>query len=212
MGNVNLALFFCLLAPMVLMLPIFHGSARVTLIALMIGFFMACYSAEVSGMVFSSIRTEMQPLTIIGTPIIEETLKLLPVILFAFFSKSDDRLLLEFAFSVGIGFAAMENLNFLASGVFDGTPLYAIVLRSIWGGIIHGGNTLLVGFGATFIHKKRKLFFTGTFALFSLAVIIHSVTNMIVSADQPIAFLVLMLVELTYFIALIVGIRKIVKA
>lgn len=42
--------------------------------------------------------------------------------------------------------------------------------------------TLLVGFGISFIRKRRKLFAVGTFALLSLAITYHSIFNLLVQS------------------------------
>ena len=57
-------------------------------------------------------------------------------------------------------------------------------------GMMHGICTLAVGYGMTFVHTKRKLFYTGTTALLSVAIIYHSVYNTLVqSSHQLVGFL-----------------------
>lgn len=208
MGNINLILLICVLPPLLLMMLIYKGSSRTILISLLIGCFMGYYSAEVSGFIKNSFQISFIPMTSTGTPLIEETLKIIPVIVFAFFFKPKSRLLLEYSFTIGVGFAIMENLNFMASGLFNGVPLYMLLFRCIMGGAIHGGNTLMVGFGVSFIHSKRKLFFTGTFALFSLAVVLHSISNMVANSGQQLAVIGVWLIETLYFAGLIFYINK----
>jgi hypothetical protein len=48
---------------------------------------------------------------------------------------------------------------------------------------MHGMCTLLVGAGITFVKKKRKIFWVGTFALLSTAIIYHGIYNMLVQSD-----------------------------
>ena len=57
-------------------------------------------------------------------------------------------------------------------------------------GMMHGICTLAVGYGMTFVHTRRKLFYTGTTALLSVAIIYHSVYNTLVqSQHQLVGFL-----------------------
>jgi hypothetical protein len=46
--------------------------------------------------------------------------------------------------------------------------------------------TLLVGAGITFVKKKRKIFWVGTFALLSTAIIYHGIYNMLVQSSYAI--------------------------
>ena len=43
---------------------------------------------------------------------------------------------------------------------------------------MHGICTLSVGLGISFVRKKRKLFFSGMFALLTLAAVYHGIFNM----------------------------------
>ena len=57
------------------------------------------------------------------------------------------------------------------------------VIRAFGAGLMHGMCTLLVGAGITFVKKKRKIFWVGTFALLSTAIIYHGIYNMLVQSD-----------------------------
>ncbi len=51
----------------------------------------------------------------------------------------------------------------------------------------HGVCTLAVGYGMTFVHTKRNLFYTGTVALLAVATIYHSVYNTLVQSQHQLA-------------------------
>jgi RsiW-degrading membrane proteinase PrsW (M82 family) len=57
------------------------------------------------------------------------------------------------------------------------------VIRAFGTGLMHGMCTLLVGAGITFVKKKPKIFWVGTFALLSTAIIYHGIYNMLVQSD-----------------------------
>lgn len=56
--------------------------------------------------------------------------------------------------------------------------------------------TLAVGYGMSFIKKRRNLFYCGTFALLTLASIYHGIFNMLVQSEYK--YLGFILPALTY--------------
>ena len=65
-----------------------------------------------------------------------------------------------------------------------------VLIRGFGAGMMHGVCTLAVGYGMTFVHTRRKLFYTGTVALLAVAMIYHSVYNTLVqSQHQLVGFL-----------------------
>jgi RsiW-degrading membrane proteinase PrsW (M82 family) len=87
--------------------------------------------------------------------------------------------------ATGIGFAILENAYYLIVNYETFSVLSALV-RGFGTGLMHGMCTLLVGFGISFIRKRRKLFAVGTFALLSTAITYHSMFNMLVQSKHPI--------------------------
>ena len=49
--------------------------------------------------------------------------------------------------------------------------------------MMHCVCTITVGYGISFVHIRRKLFYTGTVGLLSAAIIYHSVYNTLVQSD-----------------------------
>jgi hypothetical protein len=71
---------------------------------------------------------------------------------------------------------------------------------------MHGMCTLLVGVGITFVKKKRKIFWVGTFALLSTAITYHGIYNMLVQSQYEIIGYLLPIS--TYIPSLIWRLRK----
>ena len=78
----------------------------------------------------------------------------------------------------------MENAYYLLNSYV--WNLIDAVIRAFGTGLMHGMCTLLVGTGITFIRKKHKIFWVGTFALLSTAVTYHGIYNMLVQSDYSI--------------------------
>ena len=102
--------------------------------------------------------------------------------------------------ATGIGFAIMENAYYLIVN-YETFSIVSALVRGFGTGLMHGMCTLLVGFGISFIRKKRKLFAVGTFALLSTAITYHSIFNMLIQSKYHIAGALLPLITyLPFFI------------
>ena len=70
----------------------------------------------------------------------------------------------------------------LLQSVSNVTILWALV-RGFGSGLVHGLCTVMVGYGISYIRKRRKLFWCGTFALLSAAITYHAVYNVLVQSQ-----------------------------
>ena len=83
--------------------------------------------------------------------------------------------------ATGIGFAILENAYYLIIN-YQTFSFVSALVRGFGTGLMHGMCTWLVGFGISFIRKRRKLFAVGTFALLAMAITYHSIFNMLVQS------------------------------
>ena len=202
MDEINLMLFVCLAAPLSMMLFIFKGRLRKILGFLFAGIFMCIFAGEINGLFLAKMDSDMWFLTVNVTPIVEEILKALPVVFIAFIFNPEPQFLLEAAIMVGVGFATMENvcLLFGSSGEFSS---WIIVSRGIGAGMMHGVSTLAVGYSMTFISSRKKLSYIGTIAALSMAIIYHSIYNMMVQSDYPLIGILLPVMTFIPFLILL---------
>ena len=75
-----------------------------------------------------------------------------------------------------------ENMVILVQNIESVTLGWAVV-RGFSTALMHGVCTAAVGYGMSFIRKRRKLFYCGTFALLVMASIYHGIFNMLVQSD-----------------------------
>ena len=184
MENAHLMIFVCIAVPLSMMLFIFKGRARAILAFLLSGIFMCLFAGEINGLIYQNTNYSIRFLTVNITPIVEEILKAIPVVFFAFCFKPNRQFLLESAITVGVGFATMENTCIFfdsASALSAGT----IIARGFGAGMMHGISTLAVGYSMTFASSDRKLSYTGTIAALSAAIIYHSIYNIMVQSAYP---------------------------
>jgi len=189
MANLSLILLIAILAPMAMMLFVFQGDSRTVLTFLMVGMFTCLFSGLANGVILDYGYFDRYYLTLNVTPAVEEIAKALPILFFAFVFKPKRQLLLECALAVGVGFAILENAYILGSG--DAVSVVTAVIRGFGAGMMHGICTLCVGYGMSVVHHKRKLFYTGTIALLTVAILYHSIYNVLIQSAYRIVGLLL---------------------
>lgn len=183
MANLIYILFICILAPLVLTLPLMKGASRRVMLYIIIGICVSLFVSEINGRILVSLNNQMLFVTTTITPVTEEIVKALPVLIYAFLFSDDREKLLPLAFATGIGFALFENTVILIQSIDNVSILWAII-RGFSTALMHGICTAAVGYGMSFVRKKKKLFVSGTFALLALAIIYHGLFNMLVQSKN----------------------------
>jgi RsiW-degrading membrane proteinase PrsW (M82 family) len=163
-----------------LMANLIEKRARLPLVFVLVGIFISLFAAEINSSLRSLLPLSHYELTIIVTPMTEEVLKALPILFYALVISDKAETLFTASMAVGIGFAVLENIYYLFH--VETWNILDAMLRAFGAGLMHGMCTLLVGAGITFVKKKRKLFWVGTFALLSTAIIYHGIYNMLVQS------------------------------
>ncbi|MBR5228848.1 MAG: PrsW family intramembrane metalloprotease [Firmicutes bacterium] len=181
MENVIYLLFVCIAAPLTLMLALLETKSKRTVGFMIIGMFLCVFVAEINGLLYNMLGMDVYYITTTVTPIVEEVVKAVPVLLYAFLFSDDRHELMSLAIAVGIGFAVLESSYILVGNV--GTfSIFTAIVRGFGTGLMHGICTATVGAGMSYVHKKKKLFYTGTFALLITAIIYHAIYNALVQS------------------------------
>ena len=189
MENLNLILFISFSAPLLMTLFVCKDKARTLLMFLFIGMAVCLFCGEFNAVILNLLPFNIRYFTSNFTPIFEEVFKAIPILIYVFLFKPDKRILLESSILVGVGFAVLENA-FILGGANATVSVANALIRGFGAGMMHGVCTLTVGYGMTFVHTRRKLFYTGTTALLSVAIIYHSIYNTLVqSSHQLVGFL-----------------------
>ena len=204
MDDMIYILFVCVFVPILLMANLIEKKARLPIVFVLAGIFISVFAAELNGVLRQMLPLNNYELTIIVTPMTEEVLKALPVLFYALVISDKQERLFTASMATGIGFAVLENAYYLLTShhwnVLDA------VARAFGTGLMHGMCTLLVGVGITFVKKKRKIFWVGTFALLSTAITYHGIYNMLVQSQYEIIGYLLPIS--TYIPSLIWRLRK----
>ena len=207
MGDLIYILFVSVFVPILLMAGLIEKKSRQPITFVLIGIFVSVFAAEVNGLLRNVLPMDIFEITIIVTPITEEILKAVPILVYATALSAKKEKLFTAAMAVGIGFAVLENAFYLLNDASFG--MIDAVIRAFGAGLMHGMCTLLVGVGISFAKKRSKIFVVGTFALLSTAITYHGIYNMLVQSDfEVVGFLLPMATYIPFFVWRIKNLRK----
>ena len=183
MDNITYVLYICFLIPMALSLFIMQKKSRLTVAFILIGTTVCLLASEVNNHVYLSINRDMLYFTTTVSPVTEELLKALPILLYALFISDNRQKLAQSAFAVGLGFAIIENMIMITQNLYSIDIKWA-VMRGFGASLMHSICTVAVGIGISFVRKKKKLFYCGTLSLLMLAITYHSIYNTLVMSPH----------------------------
>ena len=204
MDNLTYIAFIALTVSLALMLPLMEKKTRRVMIFMIVGIFACLFISEVNGILLKAFDNDVYYITTTITPVTEEIIKMLPILYFAIVITDDRRTLIANSFAVGVGFALLENVVILTQNVENVTIFWALV-RGFGSGLVHGICTVMVGWGVSYVKKRRKLFYCGTFALLSSAIIYHATYNLLVQSKYQYVGILLPIVTYIPVLLLTVG-------
>ena len=181
MDSLIYILFVAISVPILLMACLVEKKARQPIIFFLLGIFLSVFASEINAYMRNVLPMSSIEVANVATPISEEILKALPILLYATLLAPKKEAVFTASMAVGIGFAVLENAFYLMNS--DSFNMLDAIVRAFGAGLMHGMCTLLVGVGVSFVKKKSKLFVVGTFALLSTAITYHGIYNMLVQSD-----------------------------
>lgn len=185
MGPLIYILFISIFTPLLLMMLLVEKKARLPIVFVVLGMFIAVFSSELNGLLLKLLEIEKEASTVKLAPITEELLKAIPILFFALVVSDKRETLFTASMALGVGFALLENAYYLLVN-YENFSLLSAFVRGFATGLMHGMCTLLVGFGISFVKKKRKLFALGTFTLLTTAMTYHGIFNLLIRSKYPI--------------------------
>lgn len=186
MDNLIYILFICVVAPLLLMLPLLKKRSKLITGYMIIGIVLALFIAEVNNILLNLLDNSSLYVTTTITPITEEIVKALPILFYACAFSDRNEKLIPISLAVGIGFGLFENMAVLVQSLVQNIGSVTIgwaIIRGFSTALMHAVCTMFVGFGISFVKKKKKLFFCGTFSLLMMAMIYHGIYNMLIQSN-----------------------------
>ncbi len=193
-------MMLCMVIPLLLLMTMLQKQSRLLLAFMLCGMVLATCAYEINSLFCELLKIDGPTLSVKVAPIVEETLKACPVLLYAVLVTDEKKQIFQLAMAVGIGFALLENA-FLLITYADLVDLPWAIVRGISTSLSHGICTMIVGCGIIFVRKQKKLFYTGTFALLAAAITFHAIFNLLVqSAYDYVALALPIIVYACYWI------------
>lgn len=151
---------------------------------------------------FSLDPNQSQRLTTGIAPIVEETLKALPLLIFFIKRPLNGKLVIYCAMSSGIGFSIQETLFYFTSfsSTTDVSKLFVVITRTITTCLMHGMTTAIFGFGIVKLVNEKRVRIPIALGLLSLSATIHSIFNTLI--NTRLAIFALIMPAILYFLGL----------
>jgi len=180
-------IFICLSAPLLIAVFLLKGEARRFTGFFLLGLAICFLSSYVNGYLavaasqkgIVSMTTAQSMIRL--TPICEETLKAMPVLLYAALYQPKQRDIITVSVGVGLGFATLENICYILQ--YGAEELFFILIRGFAAGIMHTICAVILGYGLAVALTHRRFAFTGSFGTLCAATTFHAIYNLLVSAD-----------------------------
>ena len=174
-------ILLCTAVPLAILSLVLSRNARTVCLFLVAGSVVAAIAVVADNWLMSTLPKSPYYITTNLTPLLEEILKAIPPLIYAFLAKPDRRTMLSVAMATGVGFALIENSYVLMGNIGTVTILWAI-LRVFGASLMHGLTTGIVGLGLSYVRTRKKMFYTGTFALLLIASVYHAIFNSLIQS------------------------------
>jgi RsiW-degrading membrane proteinase PrsW (M82 family) len=180
-------IFLCIAAPLLIGIVFLRGETQ-----RFIGFFglgiLACLlGTYINSFIASTIilnshaSLSTAQIMVQVTPICEEFIKALPVLLYVALIQPERKDIIAVALAVGLGFATFENISYLLQ--YGSESMAFVLVRGFSAGMIHAVCAALLGFGFAAFYKRERLALPGVFALLCLSSTYHGIYNLLVASD-----------------------------
>ena len=174
-------IFVCLAIPLALSMLFFGGRPRIFMLFMITGMSMCLLSAYVNSFFMGYYGVDSTVAVVEITPVCEEVMKLLPLLFYVLIFEPKVRDLPEAAVALAVGFATFENVCYLTENGAENFMF--LLIRGLSAGALHILCGILIGFGLSYVFRRRWLAFTGTMGLLGACIAFHAIYNLLISAE-----------------------------
>lgn len=174
-------IFICLAIPLILSLFFTKGRARSFTLFLTVGMGVCLLGAYVSSFFMGYYGVDTTVAAIEITPVCEEVMKLLPLLFYILIFEPEVWDLPEAAVALAIGFATFENVCYLTDNGAENFMF--LLIRGFSAGALHILCGISIGFGLSYVFRRRWLAFTGTMGLLGACIVFHATYNLLITGE-----------------------------
>ena len=174
-------ILICIAIPLIVSLLFLTGSVRKYMAAFLLGMVMCLLSAYIDG--FLALATGMgeNDTSIFLSPMVEELMKLLPLMFFMVLTDAKEKTLTMIAVAIGAGFATYENCCYILTSGADN--IIYVLIRGFAVGIMHIASILALSIWFILARRLKAFSLPAVAVGVALAMNIHALYNLLVSKE-----------------------------
>ena len=157
-----------------------RGGARRFVLAFLAGTGACLLAAYIGGFFQVICGRSAEETSIFLSPIIEEAMKLLPVLLYMLLFEPRSEKVVHVAVGIGAGFATFENCCYVLTSGAQSLPY--VMIRGLAVGVMHLVSMVTLAIGLNLMKRYKVFGLAGVLGALSLAMTFHGLYNLLVSA------------------------------
>lgn len=194
-------ILICMAIPLVLSLFFTQGAVRRFVFNFIIGMVVCLLGAYISGFIDVITGNGVEETAIFISPVVEETVKFLPLLFYFYMFIPTDKELFNAAVGLGVGFSMFENV---CSMISAGTEsLVFLLIRGLAVGVMHIVSVMALILGLIIAKKFKALQISSMIGALSVSMLFHGMYNLLVSEPGIASHIGYMMPVLTALIILL---------
>ena len=173
-------ILLCIAVPLLLSIIFIKGDARLFSASFLIGMSVCLISAYISGFLDLVTGMGVNDTSVFLSPIVEEIMKLLPLVFIIVLIEPEDKTTLITAVGIGAGFATFENCCYILT--FGVESFSYVLIRGMAVGIMHVVSLLMLAIGLILARHFDVMSLPAVMGALSLSVTFHGLYNLLVSS------------------------------
>lgn len=174
-------IYICIVVPILLSLLFIRSSQRKFTLFILIGMTICLITAYVNSFLMGYYQTDTITAAIEITPVCEEIMKFLPLIVYILIFEPEDSEILAVAIAIATGFATFENVCYLT--INGAENLVFLIIRGLSAGALHILCGVAIGQGLAFAINRKWLMLAGTVGTLGVCITFHATYNLMISSD-----------------------------
>ena len=172
-------ILLCIAVPLLIALLFVRGHVRYFVTAFLLGMGVCLAAAYISGFLGLVAGMDGNDTSIFLSPMVEELMKVLPLLFFIVMFSPEDRQLTMLAVAIGAGFATFENCCYILTAGAGSLPY--ILVRGLAVGVMHIVSILALAIWLIMAKRLNAFSFPAAVGGLSLAMVFHALYNLLVS-------------------------------
>ena len=173
-------ILLCIAVPLLLSIIFIKGDARLFSASFLIGMSVCLISAYISGFLDLVTGMGVNDTSVFLSPIVEEIMKLLPLIFIIVLIEPEDKTMLITTVGIGAGFATFENCCYILT--FGVESFSYVLIRGMAVGVMHVVSLLMLAIGLILARHFDVLSLPAVMGALSLSATFHGLYNLLVSS------------------------------